>query len=221
MSEQLLIDLGAPPAPSFENFMVGGNGAAVTAVQALRDGQSSTPFVSLWGPKGSGKTHLLAALACPILSPQSTVQAYVHACEGGLVAIDNVDRFDEPSQHALFNLYNQSRETGLPCIVASSTAPFAQCPVREDLRTRLAWGLVFGLSPLSDQAIIDAVQQHALTRGLTVAADVIPYVLNRFSRDMGTLMRILETLDVHAMKTKRSITVAMVRDLIQAQSRLF
>lgn len=65
---QLLLDLGAAPAPSFDNFVPGGNGEALQAVRALATGPSApqspvtrATALYLWGPHASGKSHLLAA----------------------------------------------------------------------------------------------------------------------------------------------------------------
>ena len=57
--QQLLLELAPPPPPTLDNFSPGKNGAALKALrEALEDGER---FVFLWGPGGSGKTHLLRA----------------------------------------------------------------------------------------------------------------------------------------------------------------
>ena len=59
--QQLLLELAPPPPPTLDNFSPGKNGAALKALrEALGDGER---FVFLWGPGGSGKTHLLRAFS--------------------------------------------------------------------------------------------------------------------------------------------------------------
>src|SRR5713101_3818245 len=59
--QQLLLELAPPPPPTLDNFSPGENGAALKALrEALEDGER---FVFLWGPGGSGKTHLLRGFA--------------------------------------------------------------------------------------------------------------------------------------------------------------
>jgi DnaA family protein len=225
---QLLLDLGPPPAPTFANFLPGANDTALHAVQQLIDDERVgrlpvAPFITLWGPGGSGKTHLLnAALqgGGQLLSPVSSRAAFEAAAQATLVAADDVDRFNDWQQQVLFNLYNRCREQGRPVIVASLSAPVAQVVLREDLRTRLGWGLVFGLSPLTDEQAQAAVAKRVAERGLAISPDVVPWLLNRFARDMGSLMRAIDALDTYAMQRKRPITVPLLRELVQQQSRL-
>ena len=219
MSQQLLLDLGPAPAPSLINFLAGANAQALAAITAAAAGDAPAPFITLWGPQGAGKTHLLRASQAVLLNPDSTPAAFAAAGQSPLIAADDVPAWSDWQQQALFNLYNEARQNHAPVILASTTQPLADLALREDLRTRLAWGLVFGLSPLSDQQAVAAVALHVRARGLTVHDEVVPYILNRFARDMGSLMRVVEAVDTYAMQNKRLITVALVRDMIQNRSR--
>ena len=58
-----------------------------------------------------------------------------------LVVIDRVDTADADAAAAIFTLYNAQKQRGGRLIAASRT-PLAALPLREDLRTRLGWGLV-------------------------------------------------------------------------------
>ena len=59
---QLTLDLVRPLTPSLDNFVVGRNAEAVAVLRAIAAGRGE-PFVYLWGERGSGRTHLLTALA--------------------------------------------------------------------------------------------------------------------------------------------------------------
>ena len=59
---QLTLDLVRPLTPSLDNFVVGRNAEAVAVLRAIAAGRGE-PFVYLWGERGAGRTHLLAALA--------------------------------------------------------------------------------------------------------------------------------------------------------------
>ena len=57
--KQIPLAIGPEPARTFENFLPGANGEALAHLLALAPG---APPVYLWGPAGSGKTHLLHAV---------------------------------------------------------------------------------------------------------------------------------------------------------------
>ena len=87
--------------------------------------------------------------------------------------------------------------------------------IREDVRTRLGWGLVFQTQLLSDNEKIQALEGAAKARGLVLSSDVLPWLLNRFYRDMPNLMALLDAIDAYSLETKRPVTLPLVRDLLQ------
>ncbi len=52
-------------------------------------------------------------------------------------------------------------------MVTGGAVPPAFLPVREDLRTRMGWGLIYQVHELSDEEKIAALSQAAAARGLT------------------------------------------------------
>ena len=94
--------------------------------------------------------------------------------------------------------------------------PPAQLPLREDLRTRLAWGLVYQLQPLADAEKAEALRAHAGARGLTLGGEVIDYLLSHLPRDMRTLAAAVDALDAFALAHKRPLTVPLVRQWLAA-----
>ena len=61
--KQLLLDIQPPARPSLENFVVGRNAEALHHLLLAAAGSSEARFIYLWGPAGSGKSHLLQACA--------------------------------------------------------------------------------------------------------------------------------------------------------------
>ncbi len=85
--------------------------------------------------------------------------------------------------------------------------------VREDLRTRLAWGLVFRLNPLSDDEKITVLMQAAQARGLQLSHDVPTWLIKHYQRDLRSLMRLLDALDQFSLEKKRAVTLPLMREL--------
>jgi DnaA family protein len=126
-----------------------------------------------------------------------------------------VERLGAAAQIALFNLHNRIRG-GSGALVASGSAAPAQLALRADLVTRLASGLVYRVHGLNDEEKSAALRRHAEARGFTLADDVAAYVLRHASRDMSSLLALLDALDRYSLETRRAITVPLLRDLLRA-----
>lgn len=211
---QLVLDLLQPAAPTLENFVAGSNAEAVEVLRRLAAGAGADRIVYLWGEQGCGRTHLLQALVGA--RGGGFFRADDAPDAAGLTLVDDVDRLDEPAQVSLFNRLNAVRARVDALCVAAGSAPPARLPLREDLRTRLAWGLVYQLHPLADVDKADALRAHAAARGLAAGADVIDYLLTHLPRDMRTLAAALDALDSFALAHKRSLTVSLVRQWLAA-----
>ena len=130
-----------------------------------------------------------------------------------MLAIDNVDQLGEAGAIDLFNVYNQMRD-GSGVLLASGPCPPARLKLRPDLVTRLAWGLVFQVHPLTDGEKIVALQSHATARGFSLSRETGQYLLTHWRRDMASLFAALDALDRYSLETKRPITVPLVREAI-------
>jgi DnaA family protein len=195
--KQLLLDIKPAASPSIANFMVGRNAEAIASLKQTINGDKTAHFIYLWGEKGSGKSHLLSA--CKSI---------------GMRVADDVHLLDHEAQIALFNTYNQLKEAGETLITAGLHAP-TQMGLRDDLATRLAWGLVYQLHPLSDQEKAEALQAHARERGMKLPTEVTDYCLRYLRRDLPTLMAVLDALDEWSLTEKKPVTVPMLKKLLQ------
>jgi DnaA family protein len=222
---QLPLAIGLASEPDFDAFLPGQNEGALNSLRSLdptRPSPSgSPPPVYLHGPTGSGKSHLLAALTHRLqhLGGRSgwfdAGQALPWAFDErwSLIVIDAADRLDAPHQHAAFTLFVEAATHGVQMASAGRLAP-ADLVVREDLRTRFAWGLVFGLQPLSEADTRAALVGEARRRGLLLSAEVLEYLLTRFARDLGSLMGLLARLDSFSLAEGRALTVPLLKKMV-------
>ena len=196
---QLPLEISPPAAPSLDNFVAGANAEALAAVRALAAGERPEVVVYLWGERGSGRTHLLraATLANP-----------------GLVAADDVETLDATAQQALFNAINAARE-GQSAVLATGSAPPAGLVLRDDLRSRLAWGLVYQLRAPSDADKAAYLRAEAARRGLRLPEEVLAYLLSHVPRDLASLNAVLDSLDRYSLASQRPLTLPLVRAALQ------
>ena len=196
--QQLPLAISRRPEPGFDNFVAGANVEALARVQSLAGGTLAERIVYLWGEAGSGRSHLLAA----------AVRA-----NPGLVVADDVEQLGPAEQHALFVAINEAREGG-PAVLAAGGQPPAQLSLRADLKSRLAWGLVYQLRPLSDADKAQHLKALAAGRGLLLSDEVAAYLLTRLPRDMASLDAVMEVLDRYSLMRQRALTLPLVREAL-------
>jgi DnaA family protein len=201
VTRQLALPLSAPPAPTLENFVPGSNGELLERLRELAAGRCCEAVVYLWGAPGSGRSHLLAASARP-----------------GVTVADDVEALDEAGQQTLFNAINGAREDG-GTVLAAGAEPPAQLALREDLRSRLGWGLVYEVKPLSDAEKAVFLHAEAARRGLRLSDEVVWYLLTHVRRDMPSLRALLEQLDRASLEQHRPVTLPLVREALKAFER--
>jgi len=136
-----------------------------------------------------------------------------------VLAVDEVEALDDAAQIGLFALYNRMRETGGLLLVTGTQAP-AQMTLRDDLRTRLGWGLVYQVHALNDAEKAQALQQHAQARGFELSPEVVTYLLRHGRRDLPSLLALLDALDEHCLRLKRLASVPLLKEVIQQLSEL-
>jgi DnaA family protein len=219
---QLVLELAAPEPPAFANFVAGGNREAVAALQRLARGELTETGVVIWGAVGAGKTHLLRATVGTATAAGRAAIYVAHPRDvsaeapapGILVAVDTVDAADAAAQGRLFTLYNALAAAGGQLVAAAALAP-ARLTLRDDLRTRLGYGLIYEIVSLADEDKGAALAAYARGRGFRLADDVIAYLLAHGRRDMATLVATLGALDRHSLATRRPVTVPFLRDWLQ------
>jgi DnaA family protein len=207
---QLLLDFTHAPAPTFANFVHGGNAELVHALEAAVKGEAAERVMYVWGEKGAGKTHLLKAFAAAGAGRARYVPArdYFDAGSAAMFAIDDIEQLTDEEQVSLFNAFNERSFAFL--LVAAGAAP-RDVAVRRDLATRLATGLTYRLLPLTDGEKSEALAAHAKTRGFAIPVEVTGYLLTHARRDMGSLIAALDSLDRYSLETGRPITVPLLK----------
>jgi DnaA family protein len=196
--QQLPLAISRPAEPSFSNYVVGANAEAFASLRALAAGEAKERIVYLWGEAGCGRTHLLRAAARE---------------NPGLVVADDVQALDADAQQALFVAINRAREE-LVAVVAAGDAPPARLALRDDLRSRLGWGLVYQLKALSDADKALHLRAEAGRRGFDLPDEVAAFILTRLPRDLTSLNDLLDRLDRQSLARKRALTVPLVRETL-------
>ncbi|MDR6216257.1 DnaA regulatory inactivator Hda [Paracidovorax wautersii] len=231
--KQLALDIGLATGPTLDRFFAGANEAALQHLRlAVGDGGSPVPRspvpTYLWGESGVGKSHLLKAVR-EALREQGSSVGWLDASVSDptafderwtAVLLDEVHLYNTAQQAAAFNWFVNaiSPAVGSPrWVLAAGDLPPADLPLRDDLRSRLGWGHVFQLHLLDEAARRAVLRQEADARGIFLSDEVMNYMLGRFSRDLGSLMELLDQLDSFALRTQRAITIPLLKTMLETE----
>lgn len=227
--KQIALDIGLACAPSFSNFFAGPNESALAHLQLWAGSELRSPVpIYLWGEAGSGKTHLLRATA-DALRQRGVQVGWMDAGQHepaafderwAAVFLDDCHLYTAVQQHAAFNWFVNatSASDGRPRgVLACGQLPPADLRLREDLRSRLGWGHVFQLHALTDAERRAVLRQQADARGVFLGDEVMDYILSRFSRDLASLVHLLDRLDGYSLQTQRPITIPLIKSMLESE----
>ncbi len=222
MTEQLYFsDLILSPHEDFDNFVPGHNEELYLCLSNLAPAQA----VCIWGLPGSGKSHLLKATARLYEGLYFDATTFAHDTietpQASLICVDDVHLFTEDQQAVLFTLYNnwqtyKATEQVFTLIVSANAAP-QSLVIREDLRNRLGWDLVFQLHSLDDADAQLAFAQRVFDKGLSLSKEVAPWLFTHYTRDIRTLLALLDALDAYSLEQKRTITLPLLKNFLDSK----
>lgn len=227
-SDQLPLRLNLRDDAIFDNFYVGDNALVIDALHRLCQRQEQ--FIYLYGEPCVGLSHLLQA-CCHSVADQKQRIFYLSLREHAhlspailedlehqqLVCLDDLDAVigDQHWEESLFHFYNRARDNGVALVVSAREMPQALPCTFLDLRSRLAWGLVLSVAPLSDEQLIAALKMRAKNRGLVLPDTVCQFLLKQYLDGKCQPFSLLEKLDQASLVAKRKLTVPFVRAVLK------
>lgn len=225
--KQIALDIGFASSPSFSNFFCGPNEAALKHLMLWTSNALRSPVPTyLWGDPASGKTHLLKAVR-EALCEQGAASGWMDASimeppdfdeRWAAVVLDDCHLYTAVQQQAAFNWFVNALNAadGRPrWVLAAGNVPPADLQLRDDLRSRLGWGHVFALQALTELERRTVLRKEAESRGVVLSDEAMDFILSRFSRDLGSLMQLLDQLDGYALQTQRAITIPLIKSMLE------
>lgn len=226
---QLLLPLYVRAEQHFAHFVEENGGRIAGTVRDFLQSVPGDTSLFLHGPPGCGKTHLLVAALAEVRHAQvaylplavlATMEP--EACLEGLerqrlVCLDDLQSVvgNAPWEAALFHFYNRCQASGCRLLIAADRPPGALGVQLPDLASRLAWGVVLALPPLSESGRRQVLTERATLRGIALSEEVLQYLLLRSQRDLPSLIAVLDRLDKASLTEKRHITIPFIKKTMQ------
>jgi len=228
MSKQLPLDFKHRSNQSFDDYFSGENEEVVSHLKQCSD-KKGEPFIFVWGPSGTGKTHLLQA-CCQQTAQTGDNTFYLELKSGqlpdpsilegledlALVCIDNIHLLHEIEHHQehYFNFFNRITEQGNHLIISANCLPTQLNIPLTDLKTRLNWGLTLKLDRLSDANLMVALSHKAHRMGFDISPQAATFILSRYTRELTDFWALLNILDHATLSAQRKVTVPFLKETL-------
>ncbi len=238
---QLVFDFPISAKYDFTNFVVcSGNSTAFQFVKLLT-ADATHNLLYIFGPAGSGKTHLLQALAgflcsrhgftsLPYISFRDIDDIYRGEYPGEAVSklaerfrnepallIDDIHLLpDNPHVRTeLWQLFNDFYAAGKKIALTGLYPPKELPNLDGHLVSRLLWGLVARVDISDDDSLRMIMKKLAADRNVRLPAEVIDHLITNSRRELPTLIASLESIHRYSLATKRRINLRLAREALQ------
>ena len=216
MVEQLPLDLGHRPALGRADFLIAPpNAQAVAWLDRWPDWPA--PALALYGPAGSGKTHLAhvfaAHAAARVIAAAALANERVPDLLGAAQAAV-VDDADRAAAEPLLHLYNLLADRRGHLLVTAREAPSRWTIALADLRSRLLAAPAVAVAA-PDEALLGAVLIKLFAdRQLTVSEELVAFLTLHLERSFEAAQCAVAALDAAGLAERRRITVPLARKVL-------
>lgn len=237
MTSQLIFDFPVEPKLTFATLVnCDGNRTAVAFAERLLDDAASDNLLYLHGPAGSGKSHILQAIADRIAGGGTPVPTFSFREAEGVATstllqslhrrltdapallLDDIHLTpaDPAVRVPLWQLFNTHYTAGHRIVVTGAVPPKELRNLDDHLISRLLWGLVAKTDITDDDSRRMIMKKLAADRQIVLPADVIDLLLGRLPRDIPTLVAALDRINRQALAQKRKVTVSLAREALES-----
>lgn len=221
MTRQMILDLPVRQARGRDDFFVSPANALALATLDAPEGWPAGRML-LTGPEGAGKSHLAAIWAeaqeAPVLAARDLTDADAPRLVRTRAAVieDAQHTAAAGAEEALFHLCNLMQAEGGRLLLTANAPPRDWGLRLPDLRSRMeATALVRIAAP--DDALLSAVLVKLFSdRQTKVPHSLIPWLVTRMDRSLGTARRLVAALDARAVAEGRPLTRAMAAEVLDS-----
>ena len=246
-------DISAPLDPqfTFDNFIVGKpNELAYAAAQRVAQSEvvSFNPLF-LYGGVGLGKTHLMHAVAWNIkkrnpkknvvyLTAEKFMYQFIKALRFknimsfkeqfrsvDVLMIDDVQFIigKDNTQEEFFHTFNTLVDKKRQIIISADKSPADLEGLEDRLKSRLGWGLVADIHPLTYELRLGIIQAKAEQKSMKLKDEVLEFLADKITNNVREMEGALNRLAVHASLQDSEVNVDLVKevlkDLLRTNSR--
>ncbi len=228
---------------TFSNFIVGKpNELAFAAARRVSEADD-VPFnpLFLYGGVGLGKTHLMHAIAHEIkkrkplrrviyMSAEKFMYYFIKALRFkntvafkeqlrnvDVLMIDDVQFISgkDSTQEEFFHTFNALIDQNKQLIISADKSPQDLEGIEERMRSRLGWGLVADIHPLTYELRLGILQAKEEKLSARISANILEFLAHKITSNVRELEGALNRLAAFSSLVGREINLDMVQDLLK------
>ncbi len=228
---------------TFSNFIVGKpNELAFAAARRVSEAED-VPFnpLFLYGGVGLGKTHLMHAIAHEIktrnpirrviyMSAEKFMYHFIKALRFkntvafkeqfrnvDVLMIDDVQFISgkDSTQEEFFHTFNALIDQNKQLIISADKSPQDLEGIEERMRSRLGWGLVADIHPLTYELRLGILQAKSERLSSKIPQSILDFLAHKITTNVRELEGALNRLSAFSSLIGREINLDMVKDLLK------
>ena len=217
MTDQLLLKFPSRKAYSKEDFYVSSsNNEAFKLIESWPKWIKKA--VNIFGPAGSGKTHLTSILKnktslITIESDKLDDEIFFKFKLKEVLIIENLN--ENISENLLFSLYNVSLQDNKYLLITSKK-PINKLNFKlVDLRSRLNSTTIIGIDLPSDELISVILSKNFSDRQIEVEKKHIDYIIKRIDRSYEKISQFISTIDKYSLKKSSPFSLKLIKEVLK------
>ena len=224
INRQMALPLKFKTLKSRENYLVSkSNQEAVKLIENSKFWQkkkkvNTFPGAIIFGPKGSGKTHLCKIFEqnvdCTYLTSLDSLNLEQVSEGKNFVLDDFIPGKKFPSELVMHFLNQISYKEG-SFLLLSRLSPFEMDWKLEDLNSRIR-SLVSSEIKLPDDILLYSfIVKYSNEKKLLISDKKIIYILERLDRSFESVIEVIDKLDIHSLEIKQKVTYKSIKTVLE------
>jgi chromosomal replication initiation ATPase DnaA len=217
MSDQLILEFPSHKAYKKEDFYVSpSNQQAYDFINSWPKWIKRT--VNIFGPSGSGKSHLASILknktSClQVNSNELNENIFIKYKTKEALIIENLD--EKISENLLFALWNIALQDNKYLMITSKKSIASYKFKLKDLSSRVKSSLIIGIKLPSDDLISVILAKNFSDKQIKVEKKHIDYIIKRIDRSYEKISQFILILDKYSLKKGSPFSLKLIKEVLK------
>ena len=222
-NKQMALPLTFKTIKNRENFIISKcNEEAVRFIENSSFWQNkrkinSIPAAIIFGPKGSGKTHLSHIFKernrCEYLSSLSSFNLD-EIEEGKKFIIDDFIPGEKYPSKLVMHFLNRVTYQEGSVLFLSNLSPSKMDWKLDDLNSRIRSLICSEIKLPDDVLLYSFMVKYSNDKKLFIDDKQLIYILERINRNFDTVIKLIDKLDTHSLETKKKISYKIIKSIL-------